>query len=160
MRKILNPFRGRDGYHCFACSPDNEVGLQMEFFEDGDYVVSQWLPCAHFVGYKNVLHGGIQSTLMDEIAAWACYVKLDTSGMTRSMNVRFKRPAYIDKGPFTIKAKVEKFEHPIAAIKVEFIDNTNVICSTAEVEYYIFSKEKAIKELLFPGREAFFEEVK
>ena len=28
-----------EGYNCFGCSPDNEAGVRMEFYEDGDEVV-------------------------------------------------------------------------------------------------------------------------
>jgi uncharacterized protein (TIGR00369 family) len=157
MRKILNPFRGMAGYHCFACSPDNPLGLKMEFHEQDDWIVSYWTPPAHLVGYKNVLHGGIQTTLMDEIAAWACYIQLDTSGMTRNMNTRFKRPVFMDNGPLLIKAKVEKYDHPIAVVKSELLDKNNELCSYAEVEYFIFPKEKAQRDLFFPGKEKFFE---
>ena len=158
MRKILNPFRGMTDYHCFACSPDNPLGLHMEFYEDGEWIFSKWQPPAHLVGYRNVLHGGIQTTLMDEIAAWACYIQLDTSGMTRNMNTRFKRPLLVDNGPFLVKAKVEKYEHPIALVKSELYDKNEQLCSFADVEYFIFPREKAKQELFFPGKEKFFEE--
>ena len=44
MKKIINPWRNHEGYNCFGCSPDNPIGLHMEFYEDGDYVVSTWHP--------------------------------------------------------------------------------------------------------------------
>ena len=27
-----------EGYNCFGCSPDNEAGVRMEFYEDGDEI--------------------------------------------------------------------------------------------------------------------------
>ena len=42
MKKIINPWKDREGYNCFGCSPDNEAGVRMEFYEDGDEVVSIW----------------------------------------------------------------------------------------------------------------------
>lgn len=41
MKKIINPWRNHDGYNCFGCSPDNPIGLHLEFYEDGDYIVRQ-----------------------------------------------------------------------------------------------------------------------
>ena len=35
-----------------------------------------------FAGFHDILHGGIQATMMDEIASWVVLVKLDTSGVT------------------------------------------------------------------------------
>ena len=42
MKKIINPWKGLEGYNCFGCASNNEAGLKMEFYEDGDEVVSIW----------------------------------------------------------------------------------------------------------------------
>lgn len=51
MKKIVNPWRKLAGYNCFGCSPDNEYGVKMEFYEDGDEVVSIWKPDEHYQGF-------------------------------------------------------------------------------------------------------------
>ena len=65
MKKIINPWQKLEGYNCFGCSPDNEYGVKMEFYEDGDEVVSIWKPDGHYQGFLHTLHGGIQSVLLD-----------------------------------------------------------------------------------------------
>ena len=67
MKKIINPWRNHEGYNCFGCSPDNPIGLHMEFYEDGDYIVSTWHPEHNYQGWVDTMHGGILSTLIDEI---------------------------------------------------------------------------------------------
>ena len=78
MKKIKNPYAGLEeqGYNCFACCPDNPFGLKMEFYEDGDDIVCLWDAHPNFQGWLNTLHGGIQSTLMDEIGGWLINRKL------------------------------------------------------------------------------------
>lgn len=49
MRKLYNPFSSLPGFYCFGCSPDNHHGLKMDFFEDGDAIVSTWEPSDYFV---------------------------------------------------------------------------------------------------------------
>ena len=44
MKKIINPWKDLEGYNCFGCAPNNESGVKMEFYEDGDEVVSIWKP--------------------------------------------------------------------------------------------------------------------
>ena len=44
MKKIINPWRNHPEYNCFGCCPENPIGLHMEFYEDGDYIVSTWHP--------------------------------------------------------------------------------------------------------------------
>ena len=39
MKKIINPWKGLKGYYCFGCSPENPMGVKMEFYEDGDEIV-------------------------------------------------------------------------------------------------------------------------
>ena len=39
MKKIINPWKGLDGYMCFGCAPENPQGLHMEFYEDGEDIV-------------------------------------------------------------------------------------------------------------------------
>ena len=44
MKKIINPWKDLEGYNCFGCAPNNEAGVRMEFYEDGDEIVSIWKP--------------------------------------------------------------------------------------------------------------------
>ena len=43
-KRIINPWRGMDGYRCFGFDRRSEHGLLMEFYEDGDRIVSRWKP--------------------------------------------------------------------------------------------------------------------
>jgi uncharacterized protein (TIGR00369 family) len=158
MRRIVNPFRSKKGYNCFGCSPENNLGLQMSFVDDGKYVTCTWGPKDHFQGYINILHGGIQSTLIDEIASWACYIKLEAAGVTSKINVEFKRPAYVNKGVIHLKACIHSLNKNIASVSVELFDSDWQLCTTGMVDYYLLPKEKAAHELLYPGIEKFFEE--
>lgn len=38
MKKIINPWKGLEGYNCFGCAPNNEVGVRMEFYEDSEEI--------------------------------------------------------------------------------------------------------------------------
>src|SRR5665648_1301951 len=80
MRKINNIHLNDDPeiYQCFGCSPYNDFGLHLEFWDDGDELVSYWKPRPVLQSYPKVVHGGIQSTLLDEIAGWVVYVKCGT----------------------------------------------------------------------------------
>ena len=37
-----------EGYHCYGCDPHSPQGLRMEFYEDGDDIVSVWNPRPEF----------------------------------------------------------------------------------------------------------------
>jgi len=156
MRKIRNPFQGLEGYNCFGCSPDNSSGLQLAFLEDGDELVAEWIPRSFFEGYHNVLHGGIQATLMDEIASWVVYVKLDASGVTSNMNVRYLKPVSVKDSKLTLRASVKELRRNLADIEVRLFDSNHNLCAQAMITYFTFSKEKSKDRLYSPGHEEFF----
>ena len=91
-KHIINPWKEVEGYDCFGCSPDNPLGLHMEFQEEGEDIVCHWHPGTHFQGWVHTMHGGILSTLCDETAGWVVFRKLQTSGVTTELNVRYKKP--------------------------------------------------------------------
>ena len=158
MKKILNPFVKLEGYNCFGCSPDNSAGLQLKFSEEGEYIVARWMPKPQFQGWKNVLHGGIQATLLDEIASWLVFVKLKTSGVTSRMEVKLSKPVYTDKGELTLKARLSKMNRNIAVIDTSLFDYNGELCTTAVMHYYTFPLQVAQEKLWYPGGEAFYEE--
>lgn len=156
MKKIVNPFVTIPTYNCFGCSPNNEHGLQMKFEEDGDEIVCKWHPTGHFQGYGNVLHGGIQGAMMDEIAGWLVLVKLKTAGVTSKMEIRYKKPVLIDGGEITLRARLGEMKRNIAVIKAELCDSSGTVCSTGDVWYFTLSEKDAREKLRYPGLESFY----
>lgn len=154
-RSINNPFRGMEGYNCFGCSPENAYGLKMHFEEEGDEVVSRWNPDKKFQGFTGVLHGGIQATLMDELASWFVFAKLGTAGVTARMEVTYHKPVKISRGPLVLRARLSEQRRRLAVMKVTLTDAEGTLCSEAVVEYFLFPPEKARQELLYPGQEYF-----
>jgi uncharacterized protein (TIGR00369 family) len=155
-RRINNPYTRLEGYNCFGCSPNNHLGLQMQFIDEGDFVVSEWTPREHFSGYKKVLHGGIQATLLDEIASWTVQVKLKTAGVTANIDLRYKKPVFVDEGPLFLRAKIEKVEKRIAYVQTELLNNKREMCCGGIVKYFIYPEEIAREKLYYPEFENFF----
>ncbi len=147
MKKISNPYVGQKNYFCFGCSPDNSYGLQLEFFEDEEFVVANWKPKEHLQGFTNILHGGIQATLMDEIASWYILAKLKTAGVTSKIEVNYKRPVFMNKGPIKLKAILRQMKKNIAEIDVKIFSSEGKILTTGIISYFTFSKEEAKKRL-------------
>lgn len=160
MKKIVNPFvkHHPKEYRCFGCSPANEIGLQLEFFEDGESIVATWMPQKRFEGYFNVLHGGIQATLLDEVAAWVVNVKCKTAGVTSSINVKYRQPIYLDGGALTVRGWVDSVNRRLATVKAQILNSEGKVMAEAEAVYFIFSEQEAKEKFYYPGIEAFYEE--
>ena len=159
MRKVYNPYKGMEGYNCFGCSPGNEHGLQMQFYEEGDFLFSDWEPKGFLQGYHNVLHGGIQATLIDEIGSWLVMIKLKTAGVTSELFVRYLKPVRISKeGNIKLKASLTSFKNNLTTVHVELFDAEGVKCAEGDPVYFVYPPEIAQKRLFFPEYNAFFKE--
>ncbi len=75
---------------CFVCGDENPDGMQLVFLTDGDEAVSECVAEPKFQGYRGIYHGGLVSTLLDEIMAKAVLAKRKYA-LTVEMSVRFKK---------------------------------------------------------------------
>jgi len=159
MKKIVNPYAkaGRPEYQCFGCSPLNSKGLQMKFLLDGEEVVSVWNPQKWAEGYMNVLHGGIQATLLDEISSWVVQTMAGTVGVTTSMEISYRKAVNIDDGEITLRASIKEKNSRFAVIDARLYNRIGEICSSAMVKYFLIPEQKAKTEFYYPGYDAFFE---
>jgi acyl-coenzyme A thioesterase PaaI-like protein len=153
MKKIRNPYQGCEdqGYNCFACCPSNPFGLKMEFFEDGDDIVCIWESRDDYQSWIKTLHGGIQATLLDEAGGWVISRKLQTTGMTSHLNVKYRQPAPTGEGvKLEIRARLKQQRRNLAFIEAE-ITHEGKVCSSADMIYYCFPKDKAKSDFAFNG---------
>jgi uncharacterized protein (TIGR00369 family) len=80
----------RDDY-CFACGKENPDGLQLDIkAEDGHSHTKMKFPL-YMQGYSGVVHGGLISTVLDELAVYAG-ISLGNKYATGEIKVRFKKP--------------------------------------------------------------------
>lgn len=94
MRSIpLDRFAFGEAQTCFGCGPHHTRGLQMTFAVEGEEVVTRVTPDVIYEGPPGMVHGGIQSTLADELAAWTLIGLRGRMGFTFSMQLRLLRPA-------------------------------------------------------------------
>jgi acyl-coenzyme A thioesterase PaaI-like protein len=152
---IKNPFHKLEGYNCFGCSPENKYGLQMHFRVEGDEVLCDWEPQDHLQGWVGVLHGGIQATLMDEIASWYVFVNLGTAGVTSRMEVKLLKPVKMDKAPFRLRARLKEMKRNVAIMQVELYMNDGILGAESLMYYYTYPKDIAREKLFYPGIEHF-----
>lgn len=87
-REIPNYWPG----NCFGCSKNNIQGLHLRFWltEKGCYT-----RCAipdHLCGIDGLVHGGIITLLLEEVAQWTIISHLGRFGMTREISVRYLKP--------------------------------------------------------------------
>ena len=79
---------------CFVCGGSNPIGLKLQFAQEGDEYVTYFTPAKEHQGYTGIVHGGIVSTVLDEVMARYVYV-MGHNAVTAEMTVRLKKPARV-----------------------------------------------------------------
>lgn len=143
MKKIINPWIGKDKYNCFGCSPDNPIGLHMDFFEDGDDIVSQWHPQQHYQGWIDTMHGGILATLIDETCGWVVSRKRQCSGFTTHLNLKYRKSVSSNDPLVTIRAFVVEQRRNLLFIHATLTNAAGELCVEGDVTYFLLNEEKS-----------------
>jgi len=80
---------------CFACGQGNQAGLQLSFthLEDGR-IRTEFTPLKKFQGFKDILHGGIMATLLDETMIHLVFGRGEKV-VTARLEMKLRKPARI-----------------------------------------------------------------
>jgi uncharacterized protein (TIGR00369 family) len=107
-----------DGF-CFACGKNNPHGLGMRvaYEDDGQSASCQLTLERRFQGWTGIAHGGVVSTLMDEIMAHAV-LKHVGQGMTTDMQTRYKAPVPLGE-ELEVRGWVDEANRRLATTKSE-----------------------------------------
>jgi acyl-coenzyme A thioesterase PaaI-like protein len=148
----LSPYQG-----CFACGLRNDAGLKLTFWMEGDEIVTEFTPEAHYQGFPGVLHGGILATVLDETLSRTASIE-GRWMMTGRLEIRYRRPAPL--GPrlrVTARQLSSRSRMVHAEGEVRLADDPSVILADARGVFLRvpeeYQKEAAAN---YPGAEEFF----
>ena len=120
-------------HHCFACGTLNVHGLHLALHAgEGRCWVDTTLD-RRFEGWEGIAHGGIISTILDEVMAWAV-VEHDLWGVTARMTVEFKRPVKIGQALHG-EGRVTAVRRRIVETEGVITDQEGNILARAEATY-------------------------
>jgi uncharacterized protein (TIGR00369 family) len=85
--------------NCFVCGNKNECGLKVDFFYDKDVSRAEYVAEEKFQGYKDILHGGIISALLDKVMIKAVIAR-GILVVTAEIQVKFIKPVKIGEKLF------------------------------------------------------------
>lgn len=115
----------------------------MSFYTDGEALFSWLRVPAHLSGWKDLVHGGVITTILDEIMGWSAIYLLKTLVLTKSISIEFLRPVYVGRELqaqgrlLTVKGEKE------AIMEGALLDSEGNLCSKANGTFAIFPPEKA-----------------
>ena len=89
---------------CFGCGKKNPIGLQLVFKEEDEHYSTTFTARPEHQGYDGIMHGGLVSTVLDEVMARYIYAK-GFNAVTARLDVRFRQPTPIGQ-QLTATAKI------------------------------------------------------
>lgn len=144
-KEDLKEIVSRDA-HCFGCSQKNPHGLKMRFYTD-DAALYSWLSVpTHLCGWDGIVHGGVLSTMLDEIMGWSAIYSLRRIVMTKTMTVDFFKPVYIGDELRVEGRVVEQTSEREAILEGKIYKGDDILCAQTRGIFAIFTA-KAIKRM-------------
>lgn len=135
----------RIGHRCFGCSPVNPCGLKMTFFSDGKMLFSELSVPDHLSGWNNIVHGGVISTILDEIMGWSAIYLLKCFVLTKSITVEFMKPLLVGK-KLRAEGRVADVKNDRqAAMDGSLYDDDGNLCARATGTFAIFAPAVALR---------------
>lgn len=130
-------------HSCFVCGESNSAGLKLRFETDGKIVQTRFTPTTQHIGFKGVVHGGILSTLLDEIMVWACAVPTRRFAYCVELNVRFLKAARPGEEILATAELVENRRDRIFEAKGELKNAAGELLSSATGKYFPMKEAEA-----------------
>lgn len=100
-----------DDHYCFVCGEENPSGLHLKFSADQGKIQTEFLPRKIHQGYKNIVHGGIISTLLDETMVKAALMQ-GMPAVTAEITIRFRNPLTTGE-KVIVEAEIKKMNKKI-----------------------------------------------
>lgn len=144
-RVPLDPNLFGEEQGCFGCGPHNHVGMRLQFFREGDSVVTTFTPREGWDGPPGIVHGGLQATLADEVGAWTVVGLRGFFGFTSSVQLRYLRPARSDR-PIKARGRITEADGARTTVRVDLTqDGRKLLSGTAS---YVSPSADAAERLL------------
>ena len=111
----------------------------MSFLAGDSSVTSHVTVPEHLCGWNNLVHGGVLSTILDEIMSWATIHLLKQIPMTKSIAVDFIKPVYVGS-PLKVEGRVlEKIGRRDALMEGRILNADDECCVQATGRFALFS---------------------
>jgi acyl-coenzyme A thioesterase PaaI-like protein len=102
---------------CFACGPENPVGLQIRFALNDGVCTGEFRPTVNHVGYANTVHGGIIFSALDDVMANVLYLQ-NIKAHTARCEIRYRQALAVGNAIF-LKGWIENRRNRLVLLKGE-----------------------------------------
>ena len=141
------------GNNCFGCGPDNPDGLRIRIFRDpgnASRLVGSYRPRATQTGFPQIVHGGLQFTALDCMAAWTVLILRNPGRMmpiTKSAATRYLAPATLGTELVLSSEVIRETASPREPLLIRgaIRDAAGVVLTEIDFEYLLLPQERFLK---------------
>ena len=126
MEKTIN--------QCFGCSPQNPIGLKLQFSYNENEAITKWIPKWEYQGWPGILHGGITATILDEVMA-KLIEHIGILGLTAEISVKYLKRIEIGK-ELIARAWLEKETPKIFYVKAKIQNKDGEVLAKGNGKYF------------------------
>jgi uncharacterized protein (TIGR00369 family) len=120
---------------CFVCGLNNPLGLKLDLETDGQIVRARFAPRPEHVGFRETVHGGIISAVLDEAMVWAIGVRTKRFAYCAELNVRYLQPARPLEELMVVAEMVDNRRNKLFQAKAELQDPRGAVHAAATGKY-------------------------
>jgi len=102
---------------CFACGPDNPVGLRIRFSMDDGICTGSFTANENHVGYENTVHGGIIFSALDDVMANVLYLQ-NIKAHTARCEIRYRKALEVGQA-INLKGWIENERRRLVLLRGE-----------------------------------------
>jgi uncharacterized protein (TIGR00369 family) len=140
------PLLNLENHKCFGCSPINPSGLQMKFYAKDESVYSWVTVSEHLCGWENLVHGGVITTILDEIMSRTALYILKKFIMTKEIHIRFLKPVLIETELMARGSVVQVNHDREARMEGLLFNEKKQLCAQATGSFALFSPSSLKKK--------------
>jgi len=101
----------QDDNYCFVCGEENPLGLRLKFSLCNGKATAEFIPRKVHQGYKDIVHGGIITTILDEAMVKAALMQ-GMRTISAEITVRFRNMLFAGEKT-VVEALIEKMSRKI-----------------------------------------------
>jgi acyl-coenzyme A thioesterase PaaI-like protein len=141
------------GNSCFGCGPDNPDGLRIRIFRDpgsASRLLGIYRPRATQIGFPQIVHGGLQFTALDCMAAWTVLILRQPGKMmpiTKSATTRYLAPATLGTELALSSEVIREAAAPREPLLIRgaIHDTAGAVLTEIDFEYLLLPQERFLK---------------
>ncbi|MBM9612783.1 PaaI family thioesterase [Desulfobulbus rhabdoformis] len=145
VREELKPVKNFEDQTCFGCGSKNPVGLRMEFLTDDTRLYSFVSVPKTMTGWDSTVHGGILTTILDEMMGWSVIYLLGKIGVTKSITVDFKKPVASENPLMAVGSIQEVVSERKAIVTGEIYNQDSILCVQSTGTFASMTAQAAVR---------------